>query len=99
MPTLLQLNHTPNPARPIVALFSRPFFVSRRSSSRNASYSSGGGLHRIGEDVSERLDVIQAQFRVIVTRRTRDLWIFRQDRETDGIEFEVGIRGRPAVER
>ena len=29
----------------------------------------GGGLHQIGEDVSERLDVIPAQFRVIVTRR------------------------------
>lgn len=28
----------------------------------------GGGLHCIGEDVSERLDVIPAQFRVIVTR-------------------------------
>lgn len=28
----------------------------------------GGYLHRIGEDVSERLDVIPAQFRVIVTR-------------------------------
>ncbi|MBB4253016.1 hypothetical protein FHT69_003876 [Rhizobium sp. BK008] len=27
----------------------------------------GGGLHCIGEDVSERLDVIPAQFRVIVT--------------------------------
>jgi transposase len=31
----------------------------------------GGGLHCIGEDVSERLDVIPAQFRVIVTRRPR----------------------------
>lgn len=29
----------------------------------------GGGLHRIGQDASERLDVIPAQFRVIVTRR------------------------------
>ncbi len=29
----------------------------------------GGCLHCIGEDVSERLDVIPAQFRVIVTRR------------------------------
>ncbi len=28
-----------------------------------------GCLHCIGEDVSERLDVIPAQFRVIVTRR------------------------------
>lgn len=32
---------------------------------------SGGGLHCIGEDVSERLDVIPAQFRVIVTRRPK----------------------------
>ena len=31
----------------------------------------GGGLHCIGEDVSERLDVIPAQFRVIVTRRLK----------------------------
>lgn len=30
-----------------------------------------GGLHVIGEDVSERLDVVPAQFRVIVTRRPR----------------------------
>jgi transposase len=31
----------------------------------------GGYLHCIGEDVSERLDVIPAQFRVIVTRRPK----------------------------
>jgi transposase len=31
----------------------------------------GGALHAIGEDVSERLDVIPAQFRVIVTRRPK----------------------------
>lgn len=31
----------------------------------------GGALHRIGEDVSERLDVIPAHFRVLVTRRPR----------------------------
>jgi transposase len=31
----------------------------------------GGALHRIGEDIAERLDVIPAQFRVIVTRRPR----------------------------
>ena len=31
----------------------------------------GGGLHCIGEDVSERLDVIPAQFRVIVTHRPK----------------------------
>jgi transposase len=30
-----------------------------------------GALHRIGEDVSERLDVVPAQFRVIVTRRPK----------------------------
>jgi len=30
-----------------------------------------GALHRIGEDASERLDVVPAQFRVIVTRRPR----------------------------
>ena len=33
--------------------------------------SCGGDLHMIGEDVSERLDVIPAQFRVIVTRRPK----------------------------
>lgn len=31
----------------------------------------GCGLHCIGEDVSERLDIIPAQFRVIVTRRPK----------------------------
>jgi transposase len=31
----------------------------------------GGDRHMIGEDVSERLDVIPAQFRVIVTRRPK----------------------------
>lgn len=31
----------------------------------------GGCLHCIGEDVSERLDVVPAEFRVIVTRRAK----------------------------
>ncbi|MFD1912636.1 IS66 family transposase [Halodurantibacterium flavum] len=31
----------------------------------------GSGLHCIGEDVSERLDAVPAQFRVIVTRRPK----------------------------
>jgi transposase len=31
----------------------------------------GDALHRIGEDVAERLDVIPAQFKVIVTRRPK----------------------------
>jgi len=30
-----------------------------------------GALHRIGEDVSEKLDVVPAQFRVLVTRRPK----------------------------
>jgi transposase len=30
-----------------------------------------GALHRIGEDVAERLDVVPAQFRVLVTRRPK----------------------------
>jgi transposase len=30
-----------------------------------------GAIHRIGEDVAERLDVVPAQFKVIVTRRPR----------------------------
>lgn len=33
--------------------------------------SCGGDLHVIGEDVSERLDIIPAQFRVVVTRRPK----------------------------
>ncbi|GAB6841723.1 hypothetical protein HNR00_004983 [Methylorubrum rhodinum] len=32
-----------------------------------------GALHRIGEDVSERLDVVPAQFRVLVIRRRATL--------------------------
>lgn len=31
----------------------------------------GGAMHRIGEDIAERLDAIPAQFRVIVTRRPK----------------------------
>lgn len=31
----------------------------------------GGGLHRIGEDVSEKLDVVPAQFRILVVRRPK----------------------------
>jgi len=31
----------------------------------------GGALHAIGEDVAERLDVVPASFRVLVTRRPR----------------------------
>jgi transposase len=31
----------------------------------------GGALHQIGEDVSERLDVIPSQFRALVTRRPK----------------------------
>lgn len=31
----------------------------------------GGAMHRIGEDVAERLDMIPAQFKVIVTRRPK----------------------------
>ena len=31
----------------------------------------GNALHRIGEDVSERLDMIPARFKVIVTRRPK----------------------------
>jgi transposase len=30
-----------------------------------------GALHRIGEDVAERLDIVPAQFRVLVTRRPK----------------------------
>lgn len=37
----------------------------------NLTCSCGGELHCIGEDVAERLDVIPAQFRVIVTRRPK----------------------------
>ncbi|WP_443029580.1 IS66 family transposase [Sphingomonas sp. T1] len=37
----------------------------------NACGCCGGALHVIGEDVSERLDVVPATFRVLVTRRPR----------------------------
>jgi transposase len=37
----------------------------------NNNCSCGGEMHVIGEDVSERLDVIPAQFRVLVTRRPK----------------------------
>lgn len=41
----------------------------------------GGCLHCVGEDVSERLDIVLAQFRVIVTRRPKHACRFC----TDGI--------------
>ena len=31
----------------------------------------GGALHRIGEDIAERLDIVPAQFRVLVVRRPK----------------------------
>ena len=31
----------------------------------------GNALHRIGEDISERLDIVPAQFRVLVVRRPK----------------------------
>jgi hypothetical protein len=34
----------------------------------------GGELHRIGEEVSKKLDVIPAQFRVLVVRRPQYAW-------------------------
>lgn len=34
----------------------------------NLTGACGGCLHCIGEDISERLDIVLAQFRVIVTR-------------------------------
>ena len=37
----------------------------------NACPCCAGTLHRIGEDVSERLDIVPAQFRVLVTRRPK----------------------------
>lgn len=37
----------------------------------NIAYACGASRHVIGEDVSERLDIIPAQFRVIVTRRPK----------------------------
>jgi transposase len=46
-----------------------------------------GQLHRIGEDVAERLDIIPAQFRVLVVRRPKyacrtceDVWCRRRHR-------------------
>lgn len=37
----------------------------------NLTCACGGCLHCIGEDVSERLDIIPAQFRVLVARRPK----------------------------
>jgi transposase len=52
---------------------SRRFFGIRplKESSSIPTTRSGGALHRIREDVAERIDVIPVQFRVIVTRRPR----------------------------
>ncbi len=49
----------------------------------------GGGLHCIGEDVSERLDVIPAQFRVIVTRRPK----YACRACTDGVSQAAHLHG------
>ena len=48
-----------------------------------------GALHRIGEDVSERLDVVPAQFRVIVVRRPKYA--------VSGTSIHVGARSAPAT--
>jgi transposase len=38
---------------------------------RSSRRCSKGALHRIGEDFSERLDIVPAQFRVLVTRHPK----------------------------
>ena len=51
-----------------------PTFPGSRPSSTSTARSvprCTGSLHRIGEDVSERLDIVPAQLRVIVVRRPR----------------------------
>src|SRR5690242_19066723 len=39
----------------------------------------GNALHRIGEDIGERLDIVPAQFRVLVVRRPKYGWRVCQD--------------------
>ena len=55
----------------------------------------GGCLHCIGEDVSERLDIVPAQFRVIVSRRRECpifcvsvIWSMLPERSKDDDDFE-----------
>jgi hypothetical protein len=49
-----------------------------------------GALHRIGEDVSERLDVVPTTFRVLVNQAIRD------DVGPDGWKLDGGHRHAPA---
>ncbi len=59
-------------AAPIAARCRRTCRASRSSStSMTRPVRCSGELHRIGEDKSERLDIVPAQFRVLVTRRPK----------------------------
>jgi hypothetical protein len=53
-----------------------------------------GALHRIGEDVSERLDVVPAQFRVIVVRRPKYVCRACQDVSVPARLIEGGLPTR-----
>ncbi len=53
-------------------------------------------LHRIGEDVSERLDIVPAQFRVLVVRRPKYACRACEDVRRPGPGAGAADRGRPA---
>ena len=54
----------------------------------------GGLKHRIGEDVAERLDVVPAQFRVVVTRRPKYACASLHRRGRAGAGAGAADRGR-----
>ena len=69
----LRARSRPQSAAPIAARCRRICRASRWSSTSRTrpARAAAGALHRIGEDVTERLDVIPAQFRVLVMRRPK----------------------------
>ena len=67
-----RVERTPASAAPTADRFRRTCRASRRRRRRRqACPCCRGRLHRIGEDVSERLDIVPAQFRVLVMRRPK----------------------------
>jgi transposase len=56
----------------------------------------GNALHRIGEDTGERLDIVPAQFRVLVVRRPK-IWLpLLRERGCAGGRAGAADRGRIA---
>jgi transposase len=54
-----------------------------------------GPLHRIGEDVAERLDIVPAQFRVLVVRRPKYACRTCEDVVVQAPATDAADRGRP----